>query len=189
MNAYHKQLVAEDDLVLTTQAESIRPGENIEALMQKMRIVAQRSKVPASGLAAPQVGVSKRVVFIDMGTNKYFMLNPRIISAASTTNLAKEGCLSYPGKEKVIARPDWIEVDYLSPNRSKNRRTLHTYEARVVCHEIDHLNGICRVGDNSPPDGELPVVSHPKRTTGKAAVAMLLACALGMGAFPEHRQD
>lgn len=95
------------------------------------------------GLAAPQVGVNKRVVVIDLGddTGKIELINPVII-AMRGKQLEPEGCLSYPKKRGVVKRPAKIKA------KAFNRYgKLMVYKAggllaRAFCHEIDHLNGI-----------------------------------------------
>ncbi|MDE6030452.1 MAG: peptide deformylase [Oscillospiraceae bacterium] len=95
------------------------------------------------GLAAPQVGVDKRVVVIDLGddTGKIELINP-VITAMRGKQLEPEGCLSYPKKRGVVKRPAKIKA------KAFNRYgKLVVYKAggllaRAFCHEIDHLNGI-----------------------------------------------
>lgn len=95
------------------------------------------------GLAAPQVGVDKRVVVIDLGddTGKIELINP-VITAMRGKQLEPEGCLSYPKKRGVVKRPAKIKA------KAFNRYgKLMVYKAggllaRAFCHEIDHLNGI-----------------------------------------------
>lgn len=95
------------------------------------------------GLAAPQVGVAKRVVVIDIGdeTGKLELVNP-VITAMRGKQLEPEGCLSYPGKTGVVKRPAKVRVKAFD-----RYGRLVVYKgsgllARAFCHEIDHLNGI-----------------------------------------------
>lgn len=154
MNPNHKQLVDANDPVLKAVAVPVQPGENLDAVMRKMKEVCARSKVKAAGLAAPQIGVSKRLIYIcelDL-----FMINPRIVCSYRPYRVELEGCLSYPGKEKMIARCEMVSVRYESIHRVELPGLYTHHIARVVQHEIDHLNGICRVGDDSPADGVQP---------------------------------
>lgn len=105
------------------------------------------------GLAAPQIGVLKRVIFIWQGQSGYgfYLINPEIVAASDMKVSAREGCLSYPGLETFVARHEWIRVKFfLRADRELNTEFTQEYrgmEARIVQHEIDHLDGICKVGD------------------------------------------
>lgn len=93
------------------------------------------------GLAAPQIGVLKRVVVIDTGDGRIELVNP-VITAMSGKQLEPEGCLSCPGKRGIVQRPMRVRVK--AKNRFGKPIKLHGKEllARAFCHEIDHLNGI-----------------------------------------------
>ena len=78
------------------------------------------------GLAAPQVGILKRIVVIDVGEGPIVMINPEILET-SGEQTGEEGCLSVPGKAGVVTRPNYV----------KARALL----ARAICHELDHLDG------------------------------------------------
>ncbi len=96
------------------------------------------------GLAAPQIGVLKRVILIDLGNEEeepIIVINPKII-AQSGNEKDYEGCLSYLGHEGEVYRPTNVTVEGLN---EKGRPVTHKAEgllARAFCHEIDHLDGI-----------------------------------------------
>ena len=95
------------------------------------------------GLAAPQVGIAKRVVFIyNQRKNGYFMINPIIVEKSNEMTEGIEGCLSYPGYEKVISRSTKITVEYYNEKWEKITRQVDDYEARIILHEYEHLDGI-----------------------------------------------
>lgn len=98
------------------------------------------------GLAAPQVGVTKRIIVVtDVKTNKPFaVVNPKIIYYAGLEE-AEEGCLSYPGMRKAIKRPTHIKVSGESILGEPLTYDVYDLQARIFCHEIDHLNGMCSV--------------------------------------------
>lgn len=100
------------------------------------------------GLAAPQVGVSKRVIIVTSVTNKDIMavINPVITWQGCQNEKGQEGCLSFPGKSKSMWRPTMIEVEGYNLSGQKVQFKVEGFQARIFCHEIDHLNGICRVG-------------------------------------------
>ena len=93
------------------------------------------------GLAAPQVGILKRVVVIDVGDGKIELINP-VITMAKGTQREKEGCLSSPDLWGYVERPAKVKV--VARNRYGKEIKLDGTEllARAFCHEIDHLNGI-----------------------------------------------
>ena len=93
------------------------------------------------GLAAPQIGVLKRVVVIDLGDGRIELINP-VITAMWGKQYEPEGCLSYPKKRGVVKRPMHVRVKAF--NRYGKVVHYHGKEllARAFCHEIDHLNGI-----------------------------------------------
>ena len=95
------------------------------------------------GLAAPQVGVAKRVVVIDLGeeTGKIELINP-IITAMRGKQLEPEGCLSYPKKRGVVKRPARIKAKAFDRYGKLMVYKAGGLLARAFCHEIDHLNGI-----------------------------------------------
>ena len=93
------------------------------------------------GLAAPQVGILKRIVVIDTtGEDPILLINPRIVEA-SGEQTGNEGCLSLPGKSGIVTRPNYVKV--VAQNENMETIELEGTEllARAFCHEIDHLDG------------------------------------------------
>lgn len=93
------------------------------------------------GLAAPQVGILKRVVVIDIGDEPYVLINPEIIETAGEQT-GDEGCLSLPGKAGMVTRPNYVKVRALDENMEMFELEAEELLARAVCHECDHLDGI-----------------------------------------------
>lgn len=93
------------------------------------------------GLAAPQVGILKRVIVIDIGEGPVFLINPEIIEEEGFY-VDEEGCLSLPGEAGSVQRPYRVKVKAL--DREGNEVVIEGEElmARALCHEIDHLNGV-----------------------------------------------
>lgn len=93
------------------------------------------------GLAAPQVGMLRRVVVIDVGEGVIELVNPRII-AYSGEQEGAEGCLSFPGVWGLTKRPEYVKVK--AQDRHGEEFTIEGRDllAKAFCHEIDHLNGI-----------------------------------------------
>jgi len=93
-----------------------------------------------AGLAAPQVGVLRRIAVVDIGDGPYELINPEIIETDGE-QYGAEGCLSYPGQFGMVKRPNYVKI------KAQDRNGMwHEYEgeellARAFCHETDHLDG------------------------------------------------
>ena len=94
-----------------------------------------------AGLAAPQVGVAKRVVVIDVDACYLEMVNPVIVSQKGEQS-GPEGCLSVKGKQGTVTRPYKVKAEYRDRSGKKHKLTAEGFFARAVCHELDHLDGI-----------------------------------------------
>lgn len=92
------------------------------------------------GLAAPQVGVLKNIVVIDVGDGPVVLVNPKIIEADGEQT-GEEGCLSVPGKWGIVTRPDHVKVRALNEEMEEFEIEGEGLLARAFCHEIDHLSG------------------------------------------------
>lgn len=98
-------------------------------------------KAEGGGLAAPQVGILKRIVVIDVGQGLINLINPEIVETEGSREVI-EGCLSIPGKWGRLLRPERVKVKALN---EKGKEVIITGEgdlAKALCHEIDHLDGI-----------------------------------------------
>ena len=92
------------------------------------------------GLAAPQVGVLKRLVVIDVGEGPIVMINPEIIET-SGEQCGPEGCLSLPGKYGTVTRPNYVKAKFFDENMDEYEIEGEELLARAICHELDHLDG------------------------------------------------
>ncbi|HJA42648.1 MAG TPA: peptide deformylase [Candidatus Dorea stercoravium] len=92
------------------------------------------------GLAAPQVGVLRRIVVIDVGEGPIILVNPEILET-SGEQTGEEGCLSVPGKSGQVTRPDYVKVKALNEDMEEVELEGTGLLARAFCHEIDHLDG------------------------------------------------
>ena len=93
------------------------------------------------GLAAPQVGILKQIVVLDVDDgNQYVLINPQIMETDGSQT-GYEGCLSVPGKSGIVTRPSWVKVraydEEMQPFELEGEELL----ARAICHECDHLHG------------------------------------------------
>ena len=116
------------------------------------------------GLAAPQVGILKRVIVVDVDmeeSDPHIFINP-VITDQEGEQRGPEGCLSVPGVRGDITRPFKIKVEYLDENGDERTMEAEDFFARAICHEIDHLDGILFVDredfeisyDDEEPDSE-----------------------------------
>lgn len=96
------------------------------------------------GLAAPQVGVLKRIVVIDVGEDPIVLINPRIVEK-SGEQTGDEGCLSIPGKVGIVTRPQYVKVAALNKHMEPFEVEGRDLLARAICHELDHLDGVLYV--------------------------------------------
>jgi len=93
------------------------------------------------GLAAPQVGILKRIVVIDTtGEDPHILINPRIVET-SGEQTGPEGCLSVPGKTGQVTRPNYVKAAALDVNMKEFILEGTGLLARAICHELDHLDG------------------------------------------------
>ena len=104
------------------------------------------------GLAAPQVGVLKRIVVIDIGEGLVELINPEILET-SGSQIDHEGCLSIPGNSALVERPNYVKVKALNRNGEEIIVEGKELMARALCHETDHLDGILYI-DKALPDEE-----------------------------------
>jgi peptide deformylase len=102
------------------------------------------------GLAANQIGITKRVFVMGSNTIENFpapfaVFNPRIVEASNELVLDKEGCLSYPDLFLTIKRPTWIIAEYQDSEGNIKEIKVDGYLGKCFQHELDHLDGICFV--------------------------------------------
>jgi len=105
------------------------------------------------GLAAPQVGVLKRIVVIDVGEGPMKLVNPVIVETEGDV-VDYEGCLSVPGEQGNVNRPEKVKVTALNEKGEKVEMTGSGLLARAFCHEIDHLDGILFIDKVLPEEEE-----------------------------------
>ncbi|OSP55178.1 peptide deformylase [Pseudoruegeria sp. SK021] len=102
---------------------------------------------PGIGLAAPQIGISTRLIVMDCVKDEgappepLAMFNPEILAASDVTNVYEEGCLSIPDQYAEVTRPAEVTVRWIDPNGAEQSRDFAGLWATCVQHEIDHLNG------------------------------------------------
>ena len=105
------------------------------------------------GLAAPQVGVGQRVIVVDPRQDEvkgFALVNPVVVERSSELDRAEEGCLSIPGLQEIVERPAQVTVEGLDPDGNIVRMAAEGLLARVLQHEIDHLDGVLFIDRVSP---------------------------------------
>ena len=137
--ALRKILTQENEILHKTAKPVVNFDENLHELLDDMKETLEKSG--GVGLAAPQVGVLKRV-FVIMLNNCYFeVVNPKIVKTCGT-QIGEEGCLSVPGRYEKISRPKQVTIEFFDRFGNKMVLTAVDFMARALCHENDHLNGI-----------------------------------------------
>lgn len=136
-----RNLRYEGDEVLRKKSREVEVIDSrIKTLMYDM--VETMYAYEGVGLAAPQVGILKRVVVIDVEDgNVYKMANPKIIEK-SGGQTSEEGCLSVPNKKGDVTRPMYVTVEYTNEDGEEIKLKAQGLLARAICHEVDHLNGV-----------------------------------------------
>jgi len=124
--------------------------KDVKGIIKKMKVVIKKEK--GVGLAANQVGVTKRIILIDDFTEVIPMLNPEIIYLSSEKEVDHEGCLSFPEISVAISRHLSLKVKYEDEKGNEWVLELEGLFARAVQHEIDHLNGILLIDYMTPEE-------------------------------------
>lgn len=131
----------EDDEILRKKSRKVELiDERVKVLVDDM--VETMHKYNGLGLAAPQVGILKRIVVIDIydGKGVIVLINPEIIKSKGK-QIVEEGCLSFPNKFAQVERPEQLTVEAINIDGEKFKITGKGLLAQAMAHEIDHLNG------------------------------------------------
>lgn len=130
----------EGDEILRKKSKKVEEiNERILTLIDDMKETMYTAD--GVGLAAPQVGILKRIVVIDVGDGPITLINPEIISEEGK-QIDYEGCLSIPGNQGKVERPIKVTVKALNEKGEEIELTGEGLLARCICHEVDHLDGI-----------------------------------------------
>ena len=120
-----------------------RPVEKFDGRLHKLLDDMKETLIDANGvgLAAPQVGILRRVVLVDTGDEVLELINPSLLET-SGEQVGAEGCLSVPGKYGLVKRPNYAKVRAQDRNGNWFEAEGEELIARCFCHELDHLDGI-----------------------------------------------
>ena len=134
-----RNIVKVGDDVLTKKCRTVdKIDERIITLLEDMHDTLIESN--GVGLAAPQVGILKRIALVDTGEEILELINPEILSTEGSQT-GFEGCLSYPGKYGEVTRPMVVTIKFQNRNGEWVTYTGEELTARAFCHEIEHLDG------------------------------------------------
>lgn len=141
-----REIVLLGDPILRAEAEEVTEfGDELRALVRDMSETMYHAE--GIGLAAPQIGVSQRVIVVDLRDEedphaRLALVNPRITGHSKETEKTSEGCLSIPGLEEIVERSFEVRVEGLDPDGNEAHIEADELLARALQHEIDHLDGI-----------------------------------------------
>jgi peptide deformylase len=144
------------DPVLRKRAEPVPVDDEARDLVRAMFATMYASK--GVGLAAPQVGLKKRVLVLnehgdaEHPEGELALLNPTIVERSGAPEVAEEGCLSFPGIYAEVERPSRCRVEYDDLEGRRHVRDFDGFVARIVQHEYDHLEGVLLVDRMSAAD-------------------------------------
>ena len=134
-----KFVVQTGDPVLRQKCAEVKAfNKELWTLLDDMKETVRAES--GAGLAAPQIGVSLRVVVIDVEEGFFELVNPVIFSTKGEQK-GPEGCLSVKGKQGTVTRPYKVKAEYRDRYGKKHKLTADGFFARAVCHELDHLDG------------------------------------------------
>lgn len=135
-----RRIRLEGDPILRKKSRPIDEiNDRIQVLLDDM--VETMRDAEGVGLAAPQVGVLRRAVVIDVGEGSIKIINPEIIDEEGT-KIDIEGCLSVPNKAGKVERPERVKIKYINEDGEEVILEGEGLLAKAICHEIDHLDGI-----------------------------------------------
>ena len=142
------------DVILTLKAASVAESEFNSAWLNELAAAMQATMLECNGvgIAAPQVYVSKRVIIVASRPNLRYpdapemdavvMVNPEILEFSQAASLGEEGCLSVPNERGQVQRAQSIKVLYHTLTGEVMESTFEGFPARIVQHEVDHLDGV-----------------------------------------------
>lgn len=136
-----RQIRLINDPILRKKSREVKVvNDRIKELLDDM--IETMSENNGVGLAAPQVGILRRVIVVDDGNGPIKLINPEIIKKSDEEVLDSEGCLSVPNRAGEVLRPEKLVVKYIDEGNNEKEVEAEGLLARILCHEIDHLNGV-----------------------------------------------
>ncbi len=137
----NREIIKYPDLILRKKCQEVQEvTAEIKKLVEEMILALEKKQ--GVGLSAPQIGVLKRVIVIETEKGSAGLINPKIIKKSREKEIMEEGCLSFPGIWLKIKRRKEVEVKALDKEGKGIRMEAKGLTARILQHEIDHLDGI-----------------------------------------------
>jgi peptide deformylase len=134
-------ITGENNPILRKKSQPVEHlTKEIRLLINQMKIIMENNN--GVGLAAPQVSISLRIIVCEVENKFYAFINPEIVKTSKQTATMTEGCLSLPNIYGEIERPEKIILKAINPEGEKIKIKVFGLLARVIQHEIDHLDGI-----------------------------------------------
>jgi len=137
-------IITEPNPILRQKAQEIEPNKITSPEIQRLIFDMEETVGPVGGigLAAPQIGLSVRLIIINLENKLIPLINPKIIKFSWRKEVGEEGCLSLPGKFGYVKRAKVIKVIAFDKNGKRIEFKAKNLFARVIQHEIDHLDGV-----------------------------------------------
>ena len=145
--ALRKIITIENDILRKVSKPVTRFDESLWDLLDDMKETLIKST--GVGLAAPQVAVLKRVFVLMVNESYIEVVNPKIVKVSGSQS-GPEGCLSIPGKQCSVTRPNKVTVDFFDRYGNPMSLTAVDFMARAICHENDHLDGVLYIDHVKP---------------------------------------
>lgn len=156
------KIVTYPEEVLRREADPIGDiNQEVRDLADKMTEVMFREE--GVGLAAPQVGVGKRLVVVNLEDDFHILINPEIVERSKEEEVREEGCLSVPGPEAPVSRSTKVVVKGMDLEGNEIELTREGMAARVFQHEVDHVNGKLFIDHLSDAERSLTLREYRKK--------------------------
>ncbi len=170
-----REIVLLGEPILRERADEVEVfDDDLRSLVKDMFITMAAAE--GAGLAAPQVGVGRRVLVAEVSSaegeepTRVALVNPRVVESSVEVDRSSEGCLSIPGVTEVVSRPESVTLEGLDPDGQPVRIEADGLLSRVLQHEVDHLDGILFIDRISPLKRRMLLKKYRKLRAEEAAV-------------------
>ena len=136
---------------------AVAVGDDDEVQRLSNDLLATMYAAKGRGLAAPQIGIGRRIFVMDVhwkegAPDPCVFVDPKLEAQSETRASGIEGCLSLPGIEASVTRPDWVHLKWTGIDGLPNSARFEGFSARCIQHEIDHLNGVVTLDHLAPEE-------------------------------------
>lgn len=146
------EILAHPSPALKCTTSEVDPANDADLIPLVKTMARAMYAAPGVGLAAPQIGVLKRVIVLDLDDGLIVMCNPRIVESSAETEVEEEGCLSLPGITVPVERSVNVTCEAINLEGKEVRVEAGDLLARALQHEIDHLDGVLIIDRATPED-------------------------------------